>query len=93
MLLRAQRTPFPIRCYYCHEFVPIGQLTVDHMVPRSRGGGTFGNLVYACKPCNEAKGDRTPEEWKAGHPGPKRIRVELTRLVTLMTFRSPALGW
>ena len=37
--------------------------TVDHLLPQSRGGGwTWGNLVAACGPCNQAKADRTPDE-------------------------------
>ena len=37
--------------------------TVDHVLPRSRGGGdTWFNLVAACQPCNGLKGDRTPQE-------------------------------
>jgi len=38
--------------------------TVDHVVPRSRGGrDTWENLVACCTKCNNDKGDRTPEEW------------------------------
>jgi hypothetical protein len=38
-------------------------LTIDHIVPRSRGGQTAaGNLCAACFPCNQRKGNRTPEE-------------------------------
>lgn len=41
--------------------------TVDHVVPRSRGGdSTWLNLVAACEPCNHRKADRTPLE--AGMP-------------------------
>jgi 5-methylcytosine-specific restriction endonuclease McrA len=37
--------------------------TIDHVLPRSRGGGdTWFNLVAACQPCNARKGDRTPSE-------------------------------
>lgn len=37
--------------------------TVDHIVPRSRGGGsTWGNTACACAPCNHRKDDRTPHE-------------------------------
>jgi 5-methylcytosine-specific restriction endonuclease McrA len=37
--------------------------TVDHVLPRCRGGGdTWFNLVAACQPCNGLKGDRTPQE-------------------------------
>jgi 5-methylcytosine-specific restriction endonuclease McrA len=39
------------------------ELTIDHVVPRSRGGPTtWENVVTACGRCNREKGDRTPEE-------------------------------
>lgn len=51
--------------------------TVDHIIPRSRGGrNTWGNTVCACPVCNHRKGDRTPHE--AGMPlrwEPKTPRV------------------
>ena len=38
-------------------------MTIDHVIPRSRGGGnTWSNLVTCCKKCNQKKRDRTPEE-------------------------------
>ncbi|MBS42259.1 MAG: HNH endonuclease [Nocardioides sp.] len=47
------------RCGYCGGHAD----TVDHLFPRSRGGGwTWLNTVAACGPCNERKGNRTPEE-------------------------------
>ena len=47
------------RCAYCLE----RGSTVDHVLPRSRGGGnTWLNTVAACSPCNSRKDDRTPEE-------------------------------
>jgi 5-methylcytosine-specific restriction endonuclease McrA len=46
-------------CAYCGGRAD----TVDHVLPRSRGGGdTWFNLVAACQPCNGLKGDRTPQE-------------------------------
>ncbi len=37
-------------------------LTLDHVIPRSKGGKTsWGNLVTACRRCNTNKGDRSPE--------------------------------
>jgi 5-methylcytosine-specific restriction endonuclease McrA len=51
------------RCQYCGEAVPYSQLSLDHVVPRSRGGATsWENVVTSCKPCNTAKGGRTPQE-------------------------------
>ena len=48
-------------CQYCGT--SNHPLTVDHVVPKSRGGGTnWTNIVVACKTCNLKKGDRTPFE-------------------------------
>jgi 5-methylcytosine-specific restriction endonuclease McrA len=49
------------RCAYCGRKLPVVQLTVDHVVPRSDGGKTsWGNTVTCCGPCNQRKGDREP---------------------------------
>lgn len=62
------------RCQYCGEQLPASQLTLDHVVPRSRGGTTsWANIVAACRPCNTRKANRTPAE--AG----LRLRAEPTR--------------
>jgi len=51
------------RCQYCGVKVRPFDLTLDHILPRSRGGRTVPeNLCAACKPCNQRKGDRTPEQ-------------------------------
>jgi 5-methylcytosine-specific restriction endonuclease McrA len=51
------------RCQYCGEAVPYSLLSLDHVVPRSRGGATtWENVVTSCKPCNTLKGGRTPAE-------------------------------
>ncbi|MGC9359721.1 MAG: HNH endonuclease [Anaerolineae bacterium] len=50
-------------CQYCGSTPPRSQLTIDHVIPKVRGGGsTWDNLVCACKRCNQAKGARTPRE-------------------------------
>ncbi len=47
------------RCQYCGGRAD----SIDHVVPRSRGGPhAWDNLVAACRPCNIAKRDRTPDE-------------------------------
>lgn len=60
------------QCIYCG--VQIGRthngrvyhradFTLDHLIPRSRGGGnTWSNTACACAPCNHRKADRTPHE-------------------------------
>ena len=51
------------RCQYCGTKGGPFELTVDHILPRSRGGRTAAeNLCAACFACNQRKGDRTPEE-------------------------------
>jgi 5-methylcytosine-specific restriction endonuclease McrA len=51
------------RCQYCGGRFPTSELTIDHVVPRSRGGGsTWRNMVCACVDCNVKKGGRIPEE-------------------------------
>lgn len=50
-------------CQYCGRRRRERDLTLDHVLPRSRGGkDTWTNLVAACYACNARKGDRTPEE-------------------------------
>lgn len=50
-------------CQYCSEQFRTSQLTFDHVIPRSRGGGTcWENIVTACRPCNTLKADHLPEE-------------------------------
>ncbi len=50
-------------CQYCLQTLPSSELTLDHVVPRSRSGETtWENLVACCHPCNNHKGNRTPEE-------------------------------
>jgi len=51
------------RCQYCGVKFPAFELTLDHITPRSRDGyDEQDNLATACKPCNQRKGARSPEE-------------------------------
>lgn len=53
------------RCAYCGREFGRADLTLDHVIPRSRGGrNSFDNVVTACGPCNFRKADRTPLEAK-----------------------------
>ena len=50
-------------CQFCGRTLPAGELTLDHIIPRSKGGHTdWDNLVACCHSCNSLKGDRLPEE-------------------------------
>lgn len=49
-------------CQYCGRRLRSDDLTIDHVVPRSRGGiSSWENCVLACVRCNHSKADRTPE--------------------------------
>lgn len=55
------------QCQYCGKHFPTSELSLDHVVPRSRGGpATWENIVTACLRCNVRKGGRTPQA--AGMP-------------------------
>ncbi|MEW6080158.1 MAG: HNH endonuclease [Thermodesulfobacteriota bacterium] len=52
-------------CYYCGQTVPPSELTMEHIVPISRGGKTTrNNVVPACKDCNTKKNRLVPVEWE-----------------------------
>src|SRR5580698_7827532 len=58
ILLRDRNT-----CQYCSTALPSGELTLDHVIPRSRGGlSTWENLVACCHSCNRRKGNQLPHE-------------------------------
>jgi len=71
-------------CVYCGD---ISSLTVDHLVPISRGGtSALSNLARACWTCNKQKLDFTPEEWRdwrlsEGMPWPPLCRADELRQI------------
>lgn len=51
----------PKNCVYCGS---IGDLTTDHLIPRSRGGDdSADNVVLACQSCNTSRGEKGVFEW------------------------------
>jgi 5-methylcytosine-specific restriction endonuclease McrA len=53
------------RCYYCGRRFPPAQLTMDHVVPLTKGGcSAKNNLVPSCKECNTRKKTMLPQEWQ-----------------------------
>lgn len=51
------------KCQYCGSKEKMGDLTYDHVLPKSRGGKTsWTNIVTCCYGCNSKKRDRTPRE-------------------------------
>jgi 5-methylcytosine-specific restriction endonuclease McrA len=67
------------QCQYCGKEHEVGKLTIDHILPKSKGGlNTWKNLVTACKKCNQRKGNRTPVEANMRlirPPGPPRSSI------------------
>ena len=58
ILLRDHNT-----CQYCGKVFNPSELTLDHVIPKSRGGSSnWDNLVACCKKCNNRKGNFLPEE-------------------------------
>ena len=77
-------------CQYCHRILPSAELTLDHVVPRSRAGETaWENLVACCHPCNNRKGNRTPDEagLKLAKP-PRPYSLHTTRHLMRLLGRS-----
>jgi len=63
-------------CQYCGA---ASNLTVDHVIPRSKGGpSSWENIVASCAPCNRRKGDRLPRQANM-HPrrAPSTPRAEI----------------
>lgn len=74
-------------CQYCAESFDSDELTLDHIMPVSRGGkDLWTNVVAACKDCNHTKGNRLPEEagMKLLRPAKKPGMPSFLHLVRLM---------
>lgn len=67
------------RCQYCANQFREGDLTIDHVLPRAKGGkSSWDNVVAACKPCNQKKRDFLLEQ----------APVKLIRLPRKPSYRS-----
>ena len=82
------------QCQYCLKRLAPKDLTRDHVVPRSQGGGmTWDNIVAACVPCNRDKGGRTPKQARMKLAKvPVRPHGMLTRY-TLNVGVNPEASW
>ena len=82
-------------CMYCGKPLPAKKLTLDHIIPESKGGpGTWENLVSCCWPCNEKKGNKMLHElpnMKLIH-APRPINVHTSRH-TLRNQGAEDPGW
>jgi len=60
-----QRKTASGKCYYCSQIFTHRDLTMDHLVPLTRGGrSTKDNLVPCCKDCNNKKKNMLPMDWE-----------------------------
>ncbi len=76
------------RCQYCGHRFPTNELSLDHVIPKSRGGSTtWENVVCCCVGCNIRKGGRTPSEAHMKLVA-KPIRPKRSPLITLK-LRNP----
>jgi 5-methylcytosine-specific restriction endonuclease McrA len=67
-------------CQYCGS---TRSLTIDHVIPRCRGGSdSWENLTIACEPCNTKKGSKTPEQ--AGLRLRKKPRPPLPKVIEIV---------
>ncbi len=89
-MLRANRRNLLLRdentCQYCGKGMPPSQLSVDHVVPTSRGGAanSWENQVVACRRCNGRKGNRLLSEvgMRMVRP-PRALTQEFAHLIFL----------
>lgn len=74
-------------CIYCGKGpMKHNQCTVDHVIPRSRGGkSSWENCVTSCLSCNNKKGDKTPSEAKMAFRGKKPNRPTIAEF-TMMKY-------
>ena len=53
------------KCFYCKKDLKYRQVTLDHYLPKSKGGKEeIYNLVLCCRKCNKLKGNRIPKDYK-----------------------------
>lgn len=81
------------QCQYCGHHFPTSELSIDHVVPRTQGGGdTWENLVCSCVRCNARKGGRTPDQ--AGIALIRRpVRPKRNPLITLRLGSEKYASW
>lgn len=75
-------------CQYCGS-KDRGSLTIDHVLPRSRGGrDSWTNVVAACWSCNNKKGSRTPEQ-----AGMRSVKASRPSYLYALGINNPPEDW
>lgn len=81
------------QCQYCGKHFPTAELSIDHVLPRSLGGGdSWENLVCACIRCNARKGGRTPETARM-HLVRKPVMPKRNPLIALRLGQDKYASW
>ncbi|MBX3359514.1 MAG: HNH endonuclease [Phycisphaeraceae bacterium] len=81
------------QCQYCGHSFSSAELSIDHVLPRTQGGGdTWDNLVCACVKCNARKGGRTPDQ-AAMKLIRRPIRPRRNPLITLRLGQERYASW
>jgi len=81
------------QCQYCGHHFPTSELSIDHVLPRTQGGGdTWENLVCACVKCNAKKGGRTPTQARMALIR-QPVRPKRNPLVTLRLGSEKYASW
>ena len=82
------------RCWYCGVALGTQQATIDHKIPKSRGGSSqLLNLVIACRTCNNRKGQLTTEEYRTELAGEGRHMGALSKLRDVLREFPQAENW
>ncbi len=79
------------QCQYCGQDLARQEITYDHVIPKSQGGGTsWENVVTCCLKCNGKKGGRTPQQagMKLRHI-PKRPAWNMSVRLTIGIRQAP----
>ncbi|MBF0345510.1 MAG: HNH endonuclease [Nitrospirae bacterium] len=64
-------------CHYCNSSITPSQITMDHIIPLSKGGASVkSNIVTACKPCNTQKQHNLPYQWTSYMESLKNTELE-----------------
>lgn len=80
-------------CLYCNHQFARSNLTLDHVIPLSKGGKTgWDNIVAACQKCNGAKGDKT-YGWKPKYKPYRPGYWELVRKRKMMEYSIKHPSW
>ena len=74
---RSIKEHFDCTCVYCGKTYELSKLTIDHVHPRSLGGGDLRNLVAACQSCNQQKGSNNWLSYMRQTFGVNRLREKL----------------